>query len=388
MNSVESHKIALVISTDGLEYDDRVRKEILSIQKLFPNVSFKIFAIIGGKENNKKTEGVTSYGTPYKTYYLKSREKYKNGQKDYIKLFEFTFKVLPDIRSFEAVWFAEITGGLALMLSHNKYMLWDLHELPALFFKNRITKLALKFLFHKCNVVLHANNARIDYMKGLGLISDPSKHYAIRNYPNFEDIDSEYDQKYYDCKEWINGRNCVYLQGLFAERRAPFETISAVIDTSNLLAIVVGPFDKSVLAKLNNKYGENKVAERIRFIGPVPQLKIPQYLQLCYFSLVFYKNVSANNYYCEANRFYQSIILGIPVVCGNNPPMKEIIDKYGVGVSINDDGSNIEEIKNGISKLFAHESEIRTMISINKNLFLWESQEATLKKAFLSFISM
>lgn len=386
MNNLVHHKVALVINTDGLEYDDRVRKEIVSIQKLFPNIEFKIFAIIGGKENNKNSEGITSYGTPYKTYYLKSREKYKNGEKDSIKLLEFTFKVLPDIKKYEAVWFAEITGAFALMLAHNKYLLWDLHEIPARFFRNRITKLALKYIFHKCNVVLHANNARIEYMKGLGLIANPSKHFALRNYPNFEDIDSEYDQKYFDCKEWINGRKCVYLQGLFAERRAPIETISAVMNTPGLIAIVVGAFDGTILDKLYEKYGKDEINERIRFIGQVPQLKIPQYLQLCYFSLVFYKNVNANNYYCEANRFYQSIILEVPVVCGNNPSMKEIVDKYGVGVSIDDDGSNIDEIMKGISKFIENEKEIRSLISKNKNNFLWESQEDVISKAITSFI--
>lgn len=386
MKKLEPTKIALVVNTDGLEYDDRIRKEITSIQKLFPNIEFKIFAMIGGKENNKNSEGVTSYGTPYKTYYLKSREKYKNGEKDFIKLLEFTIKVLPDIRKYEAVWFAEITGAFALMLSRNKYVLWDLHEIPARFFRNAITKLALKYIFHKCNVVLHANEARIDYMKGLGLITKPSKHFALRNYPNFEDIDTQYDQKYYDCKKWINGRRCAYLQGLFAERRAPFETISAVMNTPDLIAIVVGSFENNILDRLNEKYGKSKIKERIRFIGKVPQLKIPQYLQLCYLSLVFYKNVNANNYYCEANRFYQSIIQEVPVVCGNNPSMKEIVNKYGVGVSIDDDGSCIDEIMKGITNLMDNESEIRTSIKKYKKRFLWESQEPVISKVISHYI--
>jgi len=386
MNNNKHHRIALVINTDGLEYDDRVRKEIISTQKLFPNVEFKIFAIIGGKENNKDTEGVTSYGTPYKTYYLKSREKYKNGEKDFRKLFEFTHKVLPDIKGYEAVWFAEITGALTLMFARNKYILWDLHEIPSLFFGNIITKCALKYIFHKCNVVLHANPARIDYIKGLGLISDPSKHIALRNYPNFDDVDTEYDKKYFDCKEWINGRRCVYLQGLFADRRSPIETISAIMNTPDLIAIVVGPFDNEILDKLYDKYGKNALNERVRFIGQIPQLKIPQYVLLCRFSLIFYKNVSANNYYCEANRFYQSIVLGVPVVCGNNPSMREIIEKYGVGISIDDDGSSIDEITKGIETLMNNESEIRTNISNNKNQFLWDSQEPIISEAISKFI--
>jgi glycosyltransferase involved in cell wall biosynthesis len=387
MDNLVAKKVALVINTDGLEYDDRVRKEIVSVQKLFPNIKFKIFAMIGGKENNKESEGVTTYGTPYKTYYLKSRDKYKNGEKDAIKLLEFTFKVLPDIREYEAVWFAEITGALALMLSHNRYLLWDLHEIPARFFRNNVTKLALKYIFRKCNVVLHANPARINYMKELGLISTPSKHHAIRNYPNFEDIDSEYDQKYYDCKNWIGEKKCVYLQGLFADRRAPFETISAVMDTPNLIAIVVGAFDTAILYRLYKKYSEISIKERIRFVGKIQQLKIPQYLLLCSLSLVFYKNVSANNFYCEANRFYQSLVLGVPVVCGNNPSMKEIVEQYGVGISIDDDGSSVEKISKGITELVKNEDTIKTNIAKSKDNFFWNSQESIIVDAISKFIS-
>ena len=69
-------RIALVIKTDGLEYDDRVRKEILTTQKLFPNVEFKIFVMF---PENKETDGVTSYGVPYHSVYIPSRDKYPSS---------------------------------------------------------------------------------------------------------------------------------------------------------------------------------------------------------------------------------------------------------------------------------------------------------------------
>ena len=45
MDKNKHYKVALVLYTNGLDYDDRIRKEILSIQKLYSNVSFKIFAV-------------------------------------------------------------------------------------------------------------------------------------------------------------------------------------------------------------------------------------------------------------------------------------------------------------------------------------------------------
>ena len=45
MDKNRQYKIALVLYTQGIDYDDRIRKEMLSIMKLYPNVSFKIFAV-------------------------------------------------------------------------------------------------------------------------------------------------------------------------------------------------------------------------------------------------------------------------------------------------------------------------------------------------------
>ena len=40
MDKNKQYKIALVLYTQGLDYDDRIRKEMLSIKSLFPNIDF------------------------------------------------------------------------------------------------------------------------------------------------------------------------------------------------------------------------------------------------------------------------------------------------------------------------------------------------------------
>ena len=54
-------KIAMILHTNGIEYDDRIRKEMLTVIKLFPDVKFKIFAIIDG-DSDVTGEGVSDYG--------------------------------------------------------------------------------------------------------------------------------------------------------------------------------------------------------------------------------------------------------------------------------------------------------------------------------------
>ena len=371
-------KIALIIFSEGLEYDDRVRKEVLSIQKLFPEICFKIFVLFDNGKNVAE-EGITSYGVPYKSYKLITREVLKGGRFKYLKTIEFTLKVLPDIKKYDAIWCGEIATALFLKCVRRKPLLWDLHELPMLLLGSSLRRSFLRHLFSKCSVVLHANQDRIEYLKSRGVIKNIDKHYALRNYPNFYDVDKEYDEKYYSFVEWKANKECVYLQGLFAERRAPFETISAVLDTGSLAAVVVGSFDKDILERLLTKYGEDEISNRIFFAGKIPQLKIPQYVSKCSFSMVFYKHVNANNIYCEANRFYQSLLVGVPVICGNNPPMKRIIEEYGCGVCINDDGNSVDEIKIGIQTYFERKETILKNVDENKNCFLWDSQNEIIK---------
>ena len=344
MNCNNEFKIALVIKTQGLEYDDRVRKEILSVQKLFPNISFKIYAMLG---ENKEYEGITNYGIPYKSVYLKSREAYPSSSKLLRKAYEFYSVIRDEIKQYDAVWCGDRHCFFVPMCLHHKRILWDLHELPYEFFGGFPKKQLLKYIFNRCKVIVHANPQRCDYLYQNGYISNKDKHFSLRNYPNFNDVDVEYDDAYYRFIQWKDGRMCVYFQGLSEDGRAAYESIEAVMRIFGMVAVVVGSFHKNSLTRLENEWGA-ELEKRIFFAGRIAQLKIPQYVKECYMSMVFYKNIRPNNFYCEANRFYQSVIMGLPVVVGSNAPMKELVEKYGFGISIDDDGCDINKIIVGI----------------------------------------
>lgn len=368
-------RIALVIKTDGLEYDDRVRKEILTIQKLFPSIEFKIFVLL---PENKDVEGITSYGAPFHAYYLKSRDIYPSAKKILKKSFEFHKAIKDELNSYDAVWCADLGSFMTVALSRSKHLLWDLHELPMELMGSFPKKIILRYLFSKCRTVVHANPQRLEYLYQKGYIVNKSKHYSLRNYPNFDDIDKEFDKKYYDFIEWKGNRQCIYLQGLDAERRAAYESVSAIMRLKDLAAVVVGPFDPQSKERLLNEYGE-ELYKRIHFVGRVPQLKIPQYVKECYTTLVFYKNTSPNNYYCEANRFYQSVLMGLPVVVGSNPPIKDLVEKYGFGISIDDDGSNVDLIVDAIDTVNNKYELYKNNVNKNKNKLLWSNQEDVIK---------
>lgn len=369
-------KIAVVIKTEGLEYDDRVRKEILTIEKLFPYIKFKIFAML---PDNKELEGVTEYGIPYKTVYIPSRDKFPSAKRVFLKAYQFYKVVKEYLDEFDAVWAANVDTSLIPMLYKCRRMVWDLHELPMRYLSNPLKKRILRFIFNKCRIVIHANPQREQYLESLGVVTNPKKHYALRNFPNFDDIDQEYDERFFCFKEWKGNRRCVYLQGLDGDRRAAYESVKAVLRTEDMIAVVVGRFDEKSKSHLELEFG-NELGERVMFMGRIPQLKIPQYVRLCYTTLVFYKNTSPNNYYCEANRFYQSVLMGLPVVVGNNPPMRDLVEQYGFGISIDDDGCDVQRIVEGISNVVSRYDEYKRNIEKYKGYLLWNNQEAYIKQ--------
>jgi len=384
MDKNKQYKIALVIKTEGLEYDDRVRKEILTVQNLYPNIKFKIFVMIDG--DNTCHEGVTAYGVPYKSIELKHRYHNPTTLQRLRMLWELYRVVEPEVRNFDAVWCGDRHIFSVPMFTHNKRILWDLHELPYEMMGNPIFKLMLKYIIRRCKVVLHVNNARCEYMINEGCFLDRSNHFILRNFPNFEDVDNVYDEKYHQFVDWKADRKCIYLQGLNNDGRSAYESVEVIMKSKELAAVVVGSYDQNSLARLKHEWGDD-LAKRIFFAGKIAQMKIPQYVKECYASMIFYKNIRANNYYCEANRFYQSVIMGLPVVVGSNPPMKELVDKYGFGVAIEDDGSDVAKIEAGLNKVLSNYDEYHQNNLLYRDNLLWNKQENTIKQIIEKLLS-
>lgn len=373
--------VAILVKPVSLEYDDRIRKEVDTLSKAYPNVTFKAFILL---DDNSSTEGVTSYGLPYKSIHLKSRETRYRGRFLALKVFEYYFAIKNDLKNYDVVWVSgDDTSPLLLLLSkHRHKLVWDLRELPIYLLNSNIKKNILKYFFKKCILLPHANQYRIDYLKSLGLIKDPSKHVAIQNFPEFENPEVVLDDSYNKVKNWIGNRTCVYLQGLSNDSRASKESLSAVMDTPSICAIVLGGYDKSLPEYLNKKYGREEVQRRVYFAGSFNVLRIPQFMDLCKLSLVFYKNTQANNWFCEPNRLYQAINVGLPVIVGNNPSMRDIVECYHVGVSVDTDGSDVERIKSGIKQVIENYDYYKNNVDSNKDIFLWNNQKDKIIDSF------
>lgn len=358
-------KIAIVCRTIGLEYDDRIRKECITLAK---NAEIKIFAVFS---NNKEEEGITSYGVPYKSFHLSTRDKLKASKFLLIKAFEFYIKVRSHLKEYDRTWAHEEYTFLFPFFAKKNKLIWDLHEIPSMF-----NRPILRNVFHiiekKSLKIIHGNAYRIKYMESKGLIKMPEKHAFIRNYPDHNFLSSEeMPPNYTDFIEWVGKDEYVYLQGLTVSGRYPYNSIASVLEATEYKIVVVGSFeDKDALYELNQKYGDN-LKKRVFFTGMVNQLAIPPYVMDSIFTIVLYNNSDPNNRYCEPNRLYQAINFAIPVITGSNESMAEIININSIGIALSSDGRDLQELIMAIKKLQENYSYYKSNSEKHKSHYIW-----------------
>lgn len=366
-------KIAFVAYVSRLEYDDRIRKEALTLSK---SGQVKIFV---AQTNNKESEGVTAYGIPYKTFRLKTRDKLPSAKLLLVKATEFYWRVRKYLTDYDIIWVHEVEPFLFPLLLRKTKIVWDLHEIPEPFEKNIVMKKLFRFIEKKCMRLVHANNYRIDYLIREGLIKTPEKHLAIRNYPDTQfELSTLKDEKYDEFKKWLGDTDFIYLQGLTAKARFPLQTIEAVMKADSFKAVVVGQFDVQAHEHLSKLYGD-RLYQKIFFRGMVDQLAIPNYIKGSSLSIILYDITIPNNRYCEPNRMYQSIVFQKPVIVGCNEPMSELVTKYGFGIALKSDGSNIAEITDAIHTILNNYDFYVENIKKHKNKILWSEQEQMLR---------
>jgi glycosyltransferase involved in cell wall biosynthesis len=357
-------KIAIVVKSTGVEYDDRVRKTAIALSH---EAKVKIFIV---QDDNNAYVGKTTYGIEYETLKLWTRDKLPRAKFLFIKTLEFYYKLVGRLKEYDAIWYnEEKTFLFPLLASKNQVFVWDNHEIP-MAFANGWKRLFFWIIEKKAKKMLHANPQRIEYLKEIGLIKYPDKHLFFHNYPDAAFVNStETPPLLEDFKRWVGKNEYVYLQGLNLKGRKPYNTISSVLRMTTYKIVVIGNVDAEELSQLQKDYPEFN--ERVYLYGMVPQLSIPALLKHAVFSIVLYDVQKPNNKYCEANRMYQAMALGVPVIVGCNPSMKEVVAER-CGIALKSDGSDFEELCSAINKLTSNIDFYKNNCQEHAGEYIWK----------------
>ncbi len=366
-------RILMLVRTSGLEYDDRVRKEALTLKSL----GYEVF-ILANYISNKSEVGITDYGIPYKVVRLYSRSLIGSARFLAIKMIEFwmisTWYLIKG--RYKVLWAHEEYTILSLLFKFpGTWYVFDQHELPEFLLASNFRKSLYKRIEKISDIIIVANKRRLNYMKDIGIVGLPEKYYVIHNYPDkvFADIPVKPISEHLDT--WLDGSEYILMQGGGHISRYPVEVMTAIARNGKHKIVLVGPVDKAVKNIIYERF-----SELVFMTGYVDQLKLTEYIDYARYSIILYADHDPNNLNCEPNRLYQAVCRGIPVIVGMNPPMKDLVEQHNIGVVLSDDGKSEDGIFIAINQMEENFSIFKENVLQIKNDLNWESQEGEISK--------
>jgi glycosyltransferase involved in cell wall biosynthesis len=150
--------------------------------------------------------------------------------------------------------------------------------------------------------------------------------------------------------------------------------VEAAMMNESASFVILGQSDAKSVQFYRNQFG-NVFDEKFYFVGFVPQMDLVNYLDHALASIILYRNESYNQWFCEPNRLYQAVCRGIPVIVGNNPPMKQIVSRIKNGIVLSDDGGNGAELCTSLNLLITNQDEFKKNAAKHLDLYNWSQQE-------------
>jgi glycosyltransferase involved in cell wall biosynthesis len=377
--------VLMLIKTSGLDYDDRLRKEIGSLNLLGATVN--VVAV----ENKNHTRHITlANDGAAKVVELKTRRLFPQAKGLAFKTFEMYLIFLIEVirQKPTVLWvhdlelsFLILFFGLLRRSRFVKLLVWDQHELPP---DNWLIGAHYRRLYsammNQCDWIIMANEQRRDIVKDV--IGDSLLDKSIEilhNYPDQLFITEHERPLPKPILDWLDGAQYLLAQGGAAPDRHFMNVASALMQLPNLKMIVVGTFQQAQIQELDNLYSATW-RDRIWFTGLVPQLDILPYIDHAYASIVLYEATSHNTRLCEPNRLYQAIARETPVITGSNPPMAEIVVPRKCGVVLVSDGCDVPDIVTATEQILRDYDIYKQHAARHRFEFIWETQQQVFLK--------
>jgi glycosyltransferase involved in cell wall biosynthesis len=221
------------------------------------------------------------------------------------------------------------------------------------------------------------------------------------------ELDRIYIQKYYDllntlvirnlplCKKPDNAvdyrkmfnlpadSKIIVYQGMILHGRG-LKIILPILDRlDNAYLVIIGDGDQKEFYESLTE--ELKLNNKVFFIGLKTQNELTNFTAGADMGLSIIEDLSLSYYYALPNKLFEYVMAEVPVIVSNMPQMKEIVDKYHVGVCVNHNDSDeitkvinyylqneksLLELKENCKKAseeLCWEKEIESLLDIIKN---------------------
>lgn len=171
-------------------------------------------------------------------------------------------------------------------------------------------------------------------------------------------------------------------QGVILEGRGIPFIIEAISRVGNVHFVILGQGEKE--NEFKQLTSNLNLSSRVHFMGAVPQPELINYTSAADIGLALIENISISYYYALPNKLFEYIMAGLPVVCSDLPQMKEVVENYNVGISVNlDTDSNFVD---ALIQLLADEkmiNEYKANCKTASHELNWETEYTKIKNHLL-----
>jgi len=339
----------------------------------------------------KKDCSVSVISTDRKTHskpQLKGVDFYFIGlvNQNYKKYFEFYQKVNNVLQkhAFDIIISGDIYSLASSAKYKNKKLIYDCREIYthlAAHEKKPIFRFLItlyeRFFLKYVDVLIVTAKTDLDYLQSKYYQYKNCSWSTIYNYPSlFSKIRPVNIRQ--EFKIPINNVLIVY-QGVLQEGRGIKQLLLLSSLVPNITAVIIGgeesqkPYiDLSKKLHINNK---------TIFIKKRPYYDLINYTTSCDIGWAVIKKQGISNLYARPNKLFEYALAGLPVVGSNLPNIKSVIDKYNLGVVV--DEENTEQQIEAINFLLKNKKQKKYYQSTASKHFTWKTQE----KNFIQIIN-
>jgi len=376
---MKNPKTVIFLRSIPLAPDPRVEKEAKSLIKYGIN----IIAVGWDRSREFPEEESLEFG---KIYRIRVYKQYRTKSKHFIQAFmrnlvgnvrwnlALLIWLMKNNKSYDYIHacdFDTIIPALACKLFFGKKVVYDIFDFYADmlrdapdFLRRFIRRIDL-FLIGFADGVIIADEGRIEQIKG----SKPRNLVVIYNSPssvNLREVPKRRDNS--DSDSLV----IAYI-GLLQRERGIFEMIDVVKNHPEWKLVLggYGAEEEEIKAKI-------KDIKNVKFIGRVPYDKTLEIYASSDIMFATYDPQIPNHRYSSANKLFEAMMLGKPIIVARNTSMDKIVEKYGLGFVVEyGNKKDLEETITSISnwdkdKWELFEKHAKKVYSEN---FSWETME-------------
>jgi len=346
----------LHISLTEFRNESRVLKEANSILKY--HIASKVY-IASLHADDLEEEKIYKDNLILNRFKLSSRKLSKNLFVQVLKYFEFIYRITlfyrkKEIKMINIHAIALLPFGVFLKYLFKAKLIYDTHELEtetngSKGLRKKLVKFMEKSLIKKCDIVFVVSENIADWYKNEYEIEQPI---VVKNSPRL--IGSKKTNHFRENLSIKEDSIIVLYQGGLSKGRGVdllLETFKKRDDDKVVIVFMgYGQLEEDI--KIASKENKN-----IFFHPAVAPEIVLEYTSSADLGIHMIQNTCLNHYYCMPNKLFEYAMAGLPVIVSNMKEMRELVEKYDMGIVVIDD--KIESMNNAIDKIL--QSDIKQM---------------------------